>query len=125
MVADCSATDEAAMSRRHEFDTDTAPQAAGTGQAGAGARMLTPPELARRWRVNPEKIIGFIRDGSLRAFNVAAKPGGRPRWRIDLADVLAFEQSRSAPRPAPQARRSWRLGGRTRNSHHSVHPGSM
>ena len=57
---------------------------------------LTPPELARRWGVSPDKILAFIRSGELRAVNAAASPNGRPRWLIDLADLAVFEQA--APR---------------------------
>ena len=70
------------------------------------ATCLTPPELARRWRTSPDKILGFIGNGQLRAFNVAASPSGRPRWRIALVDVLAFERTRAAQsRPASAPRR--------------------
>jgi hypothetical protein len=31
-------------------------------------------------------------------------PGGRPRWRIPVEAVLAFEQARSANAPAPSGR---------------------
>ena len=33
---------------------------------------------------------------SARAVNLAARPEGRPRWMIDEADVVAFEERRSA-----------------------------
>jgi hypothetical protein len=67
---------------------------------------ITPPALARKWGVSEEKIYAFIRAGSLRAVNLATQLGGKPRWMIDLADVLAFEQARSnAPAMKPQRRR--------------------
>jgi hypothetical protein len=36
---------------------------------------LTPPELARRWRVKPERVIVWIKSGELRAFDVSSRPG--------------------------------------------------
>ena len=64
------------------------------------AYALTPPELARRWRVKPDKIIGVIRRGELRAFDVSSRPGvGRPRFRISLDAVIEFEAGRSARAP--------------------------
>ncbi len=64
---------------------------------------LTPPELARRWRVKPSKVLGFIRSGELRAFDVSSRPGGRPRFRIAIDAVIEFE-NRRAPKPVPKTR---------------------
>ncbi len=77
-------------------------------EAVDSGRCLTPPQLARQWQVSPDKVIGFIRSGELRAFNVAAKPHGRPRWRISAADAVAFEQRRAAIPPLPTPRRRTR-----------------
>lgn len=70
---------------------------------------LTPPELARRWRVKSEKILRFIRAGELRAFDVSTKPGvGRPRFRIPLDAITEFESRRThkpATKPARRKRR--------------------
>jgi excisionase family DNA binding protein len=68
-------------------------------------RFLTPPEVARRYGVSAEKVIGWIRRGELRAINLAARRGRRPRWRIGQADLLAFENRRAAIPEAPQPRR--------------------
>jgi len=70
----------------------------------AGVVYLTPPELARRWRVSPEKILALVARGELAAFNIALRLGGRPRWRIRLADVERFETARAAV-PTPKAPR--------------------
>lgn len=60
-------------------------------------QTLTPPELARRWRVKPERVCAWIKSGELRAFDVSARPGvGRPRYRVPLDAVLEFENRRSA-----------------------------
>jgi hypothetical protein len=65
---------------------------------------LTPPQISARYGCSPEKVVGWIRSGQLRAFNAAARPDGRPRWLVDLADLAAFEQARSAV-PVPRTRR--------------------
>ena len=67
---------------------------------------LTPPELARRWRVKPERIIAWIRAGELRAFNVASRPGvGKPRYRIPQDAIIEFENRRSAAQVKTTRRR--------------------
>lgn len=74
-----------------------------------GRRKLTPPQIAERLGVSPEKVIAWIRSGELKAVNVATKPNGRPRWAVDEADLAAFERRRSsgvlAPVPIAAARR--------------------
>jgi hypothetical protein len=72
----------------------------------ADRQKLTPPQLARRWGVSPDKILAWIRSGELRAFNAATNRGGRPRWLIDEADVKAFETLRSASAQPFTRRRS-------------------
>jgi excisionase family DNA binding protein len=64
--------------------------------------LLTPPEVARQWRIKHDKVLTWIRSGELRAINVATKPGGRPSYRIDPVDLKAFADRRAAvalPRP--------------------------
>ena len=67
--------------------------------------VLTPPELAARWVVSPEKVIGFIRSGALHAFDVSSPGSRRPRFRINLSEVIAFEERRSARQPTKLTRR--------------------
>jgi hypothetical protein len=69
---------------------------------------LRPPELARRYGIEPAKVIAWIRQGELRAVNIATRPTGRPRYVIDEADVLVFEERRAA-KPAAKAPRRRRL----------------
>jgi hypothetical protein len=58
---------------------------------------VTPPELARRWRVKPERVCLWIKSGELRAFDVSSQPGvGRPRYRIPQDAIIEFENRRSA-----------------------------
>jgi hypothetical protein len=67
---------------------------------------LTPPIVARRYGVKPDKVLQWIRSGELPAVNVAASPIGRPRWRITEADIIVFEDRRRArPTVTPPRRR--------------------
>jgi hypothetical protein len=68
-------------------------------------RKLTPPELARLWGISPDKIAAWIRSGELRAINAARDRRNRPRYLIDLADVAAFEQTRTVIPKVPAPRR--------------------
>ena len=56
---------------------------------------LTPPQVARRLGVNPDKVLRWIRSGELSAVNVTTKPGGRPKYRIAAADLDTFKNRRS------------------------------
>lgn len=71
-----------------------------------GPRMLTPPEVARELRVAYEKVIGWIRSGELPATNVASGTSTLPRYRVDRADLRAFELARSVEPPAKRRRRA-------------------
>ncbi len=72
----------------------------------SGREKLTPPELARRWGIKPEKVLAWIRSGELRAINAATQQSGRPRYLIDPDEVEAFEQRRAVvERPAVTRRR--------------------
>jgi hypothetical protein len=64
------------------------------------ATAITPPALAKRYGVAPEKILAWIRAGELVAINIAARLGGRPRYVISANAVEAFELARSSQRPA-------------------------
>lgn len=56
---------------------------------------LSPPEVATRFGVNSDKVLAWIRSGELRAIDVSSQPGiGRPRYRVDLCDLAAFESGR-------------------------------
>ncbi len=58
--------------------------------------LLTPPQVAEMYGVQAGKVIAWIRNGELRAINLATRPRGRPRWRIDRRDLEAFEAGRAA-----------------------------
>ena len=61
---------------------------------------FVPRALAKRWSVCVDKVLGFIKTGELRAFNVASAKSRRPRYRISIEEVRRFEeQTRSAASP--------------------------
>ena len=71
-------------------------------------RMLTPPELAKRWGVAADKVLHLIHTGQLVGVNLACNPKGKPRWRISQSEIERFEQSRSSKPPLPKQRRQRR-----------------
>jgi excisionase family DNA binding protein len=54
---------------------------------------ITPRELAAEWGTTVALVLAHIHAGRLRAIDIGV--GNRRRWRIDRADVEAFEQARS------------------------------
>jgi hypothetical protein len=67
---------------------------------------VTPPELAARWGVAPEKILFWIRAGELRAIDASLLRGSKkPRFLIDESDIEAFEAARQVAAPLPTPRR--------------------
>ena len=67
--------------------------------------FVTPADIAKALGVNQTKVLGWIRRGELRAVNVAATPGRRPRWRIAPEGLEAFLAARSAQPPVKVTRR--------------------
>jgi excisionase family DNA binding protein len=77
-----------------------------SSQRAPQPRWLTPPELAAELAVKPATVLGWIRAGELKAINVAGRGCTRPRFRINRADLIAFEVARAAvPEPKVQRRR--------------------
>ncbi len=68
-------------------------------------KKWTPPQIAERWCSGVGKVHGFIQSGELVAIDLATKRGGSPRYKIDIDDLEAFEQSRRVVPPAPKPRR--------------------
>jgi len=66
----------------------------------------TPPQLARRYGISPDKVLAWIRSGELRAVNVATRPFGRPRYVIPEAAIADFETRRAVSPLAPRPRRT-------------------
>lgn len=70
------------------------------------SEWLNVPELARELGLGQTKILGWIRRGELRAYNLASHTNGeRARWLIRRADFEAFLASRAATPPPPPTRR--------------------
>jgi hypothetical protein len=59
--------------------------------------VLTPPQVARRWHAKPETVRRLLESGVLRGFSVSAPGTKRPRWRVTLAAVVAYEAGETAP----------------------------
>lgn len=57
-------------------------------------KKMTVPQLARQLGVAERKVLGWIRDGELKALNLARTRNGRPRYAVDVDDLAAFERSR-------------------------------
>jgi hypothetical protein len=66
---------------------------------------LTPPELARLWGVDVKKVMHWVKSCELRAIDASTRRGGRPRYLIDVADVVLFEAARAVQLPAARVRR--------------------
>ena len=71
----------------------------------SGRTKLTPLEVAQLWGVSVGTIMIWIRNGELRAVNLARRLGGRPRYRIDVADLTQFENLRANQPPVEIHRR--------------------
>ncbi len=77
-----------------------------TADTGTQPTGSTVPELARRWRVGPDKIRTWIRKGELVAINTATILRGKPRWVVSPDAVAEFEKRRkSGPPPEKPKRR--------------------
>lgn len=58
---------------------------------------LTPGAVAKVLSLSKtDKVLAWIKTGELVAVNVAAKPGGKPRWRIASDELEKFLAKRSA-----------------------------
>lgn len=67
-------------------------------------RPLAVPEVAKLLRVRRDKVLAWIRSGRLRGFNVAEHENGRPKYRVNQADLEAFIEQRAVTQPAPRGR---------------------
>ncbi len=77
--------------------------------ANGPAAGMTVREVARRYRVSPDKVRLWVKRGELAAINTATVLCGRPQLRITAEALAAFERSRSAgppPKPARRRRRA-------------------
>jgi hypothetical protein len=60
----------------------------------AGRTRLSPKQVAERYGVGVGKVITWIRNGELRAMNIASRLDVRPRYSIAPADLEEFEKTR-------------------------------
>jgi hypothetical protein len=58
--------------------------------------FLTTRDVAAHLAVDVEQVLGFIHRGDLRAIDVSARRGRRPRWRIRDEDLELFLAARAA-----------------------------
>jgi hypothetical protein len=73
--------------------------------------VLTPADIAELRDVGIDRVLSWIHSGELKAANVAAHLGGRPRWQINPEDLENFIRRRSLMTPLPRTR--WRRKKRT------------
>ncbi len=68
--------------------------------------LMTPYEVAERFRVSTSRVQSWIERGELQAVlvSVSAK-SKKPQYRIHPDAVEAFEQARLTQAPAPRRRR--------------------
>lgn len=69
---------------------------------------LTVQEVARRYRVSPDKVRGWITRGELKAINTASALCARPRWVVTPEALRDFERARQGCAPTPKAQRKRR-----------------
>jgi excisionase family DNA binding protein len=74
-------------------------------QREIAAAGLTVREVAKRYRVGPDKVRAWIRRGEMRAVNTATALCGRPRWVIPPEGLRLFERRRTATAPPKPPRR--------------------
>lgn len=74
--------------------------------APADQVYYSPPQIARRLRISPDRVIALIRAGELRGCDVSARPGhGRPRYRVHACDLAAWLAAREVVPPSRPTRR--------------------
>jgi hypothetical protein len=66
---------------------------------------LTLREVARRYRVSPDKVRTWIRRGDLKAVNTAMFLCGKPRWVVLPEALAVFERVRASGPPPKTPRR--------------------
>jgi hypothetical protein len=81
-------SNDASVERRPAIHTET-------------ARGLTVLEVARRYRVSPDRVRGWIARGELRAINRRDTRAGRPSWVIPPDALIEFESVRQAAATKP------------------------
>ena len=54
-------------------------------------RRYSPPEIAKAWRISPDKVVTWIKSGELEAIDANTKRGGKPRYLVAESALNAFE----------------------------------
>lgn len=67
-------------------------------------RTCSPRELAEYLGISHDKVLNWIRNGRLRAINVASPTSIRPRYRIEPAAIDEL-RTRDTHKPMPPVRR--------------------
>lgn len=68
-------------------------------------RGLTVEDIAKRYRVSPDKVRAWIRAGELKAINTAAARCAKPRFVIPPDALEEFERGRSVAQPKTPRRK--------------------
>lgn len=70
------------------------------------ASGLTVADIARLYRVSPDKVRAWIKRGELSAINTSDVRCGKPRFVVTPQALAAFERGRQAATPnAPKPKR--------------------
>ena len=72
---------------------------------------LTVSQLAARWQCKSDAVLALIRSGRLPAFTPRPE-SRRPRFRVSMDAVLAYEAGTPKPPPTPVRRRRRESTGR-------------
>jgi hypothetical protein len=68
-------------------------------------RGFTVADVARRYRVSPDKVRAWIRGGELLAINTGSVMCGKPRFVVLPQHLAEFERRRAGGPPATPPRR--------------------
>jgi 2-keto-4-pentenoate hydratase len=64
------------------------------GSQSAQAEVYSPPQIAVRYKVKADKVVGWIKAGLLRGIDVSSPSATRPRFVVYADDLKVFEDSR-------------------------------
>lgn len=67
---------------------------------------MNPAEVAENLGVDIRTVLAWIRTGELSAYNFAKSPSGRPRWKISIEKLAAFNEKRENEQPAKLSRQT-------------------
>ena len=67
--------------------------------------VFNPPQIAKRWACKPDSVRRLLEVGVLRGFHVSPPGTLRPRWRVTLDALLAYESGERPVIEQPKQRR--------------------